>query len=84
MNAKPTRKIAMAVVATVVATIVLYPLSIGPLALLHGAGMLDDHAIDAIRPIYGPLKPLVTTTRAGGLLVRYEMQCDALGRRFRK
>jgi hypothetical protein len=83
-NVKPARTIGMAVIATILATVVLYPLSVGPLALLHGAGMLDDHAIDAIRPIYAPLKPLVTTTRAGGLLVAYEMQCDALGRRFRK
>ena len=64
--------------------LVVYPLTVGPLALLHGAGMLDDKAVDAIRPIYAPLKPLVTKTRAGGLLVRYEMLCDALGRQLRK
>jgi hypothetical protein len=84
MNAKPAHKIALAVFATVVATIVLYPLSIGPLAVLDGAGVLDENAINSIRPIYAPLKPLVTTTRAGGLLVAYEMQCRALGRRFHR
>jgi hypothetical protein len=81
-NAKPTRTIALAVVATVVAMIVLYPLSVGPLAVLDGAGVLDQNAINSIRPIYAPLKPLVTTTRVGGLLVAYEMQCRALGRRL--
>jgi hypothetical protein len=83
-NVKPARTIGMAVIATILATVVLYPLSVGPLAVLDGAGVLDQNAINSIRPIYAPLKPLVTTTRAGGLLVAYEMQCRALGRRFHK
>jgi hypothetical protein len=82
LHAKPALAIALAVVAAVMAMIELYPLSVGPLAVLDGAGVLDQNAINSIRPIYAPLKPLVTTTRVGGLLVAYEMQCRALGRRL--
>jgi hypothetical protein len=84
MNVKPSQKYALGAILMLLALVVMYPLSVGPLALLHGAGMFDDKAVDAIRPIYAPLRPLVTKTRAGGLLVRYEMLCDALGRRLRK
>ena len=63
MNVRPSQKYALGAILMLLALVVMYPLTVGPLALLHGAGMLDDKAIDAIRPIYAPLKPLVTKTQ---------------------
>jgi hypothetical protein len=62
----------------ILAVIVIYPVSVGPLAFLQGTGALDDKAVDGIRPVYAPLTmmpPIVW------LLGPYEKQCNALGRR---
>lgn len=69
-----------AAIKLAVAVVLLYPLAVGPIAFLHGAGILDDKAIDSIRPIYAPLKGCP----AVGLFAGYERQFDALGRRLRK
>ena len=58
---------------------VLYPLSIGPLAFLQGAGVLTPKTHERISPIYAPLTMMPP---AIWVLLPYERQCDGLGRRF--
>jgi hypothetical protein len=64
----------------VILLLLLYPLSVGPVAFLHGAGVIDDKAVESIRPIYAPLMNVPGVW----LLVGYEQKFDALGRRFHK
>jgi hypothetical protein len=80
MTDQPYRRLVPTLVKGIILAILLYPLSVGPLAFLQGAGVLDDKAIDSIRPIYAPMRNFPGV----GLLVGYERQFNALGRRFHK
>ena len=73
---KPNRRRKVMLIAAII--LALYPLSIGPLAFLQGAGMLSDKSLDSTRPIYAPLRMMPP---AVWLLGYYEKQCHALGRR---
>jgi hypothetical protein len=80
MTDHPYRPHLMTVIKCIIVATLLYQLAIGPLAFLRGAGVLDDKAVDSIRPIYAPMRNFPGV----GLLVGYERQSDALGRRFHK
>jgi hypothetical protein len=67
---KPNRR--RKVMLMVVIILALYPLSIGPLAFLQGAGILSDKAPDLIGPIYAPLRMLPPAVWA---LRAYEKEC---------
>lgn len=80
MTDQPRRSRAVTFVECILLAFVLYVLAVGPLAFLEGAGVLNERAIEAIRPIYAPLR----NTPVVWLLAGYERQSHAMGRRLRK
>jgi hypothetical protein len=75
---KPKRWRNVMLIAAVI--LALYPLSIGPLAFLRGTEAFGDKAVEAIRPIYAPLRMIPGTWPLG----YYERQCFELGRRVHR
>jgi hypothetical protein len=78
MTDRSYRQRLLTMMECIMLAILLYPLSVGPIAFLRGAGVLDEKAVDSIRPLYAPMRNIPGV----GLLAGYERQSDALGRRL--
>jgi hypothetical protein len=60
--------------------LILYPLSVGLLAFLAGAGCIGNAAIEANRPIYAPIVWVCDRSpTVGVVLIRYETESRRLG-----
>jgi hypothetical protein len=69
----------------VVAVLVLYPLSIGPVAFFSGTGWLGDGVSRPLSVFYVPLNLLCRAVEPFNRLMHdYEAQSFAIGARFRK
>jgi pimeloyl-ACP methyl ester carboxylesterase len=68
-----------------VALLILYPLSVGPVAFLAGAGVISDASIAALQPAYTPLVTVVDfAPPAERLLLQFYRQPYLLGLRLRR
>jgi hypothetical protein len=67
------------------AIVILYPLSVGPISFLSGAGLLSDPAVAAIRPVYFPLLLVGhVAPPLERLLMQYDRASHQLGSRWHK
>ena len=69
----------------VLTLLVVYPLSVGPVAFLAGAGVISDTSIAALQPVYTPLVMIVDfAPPAERLLLQFYRQAYLLGLRCRR
>jgi hypothetical protein len=69
----------------VVALLILYPLSVGPVVFLAGTGVISDTSIAALQPAYTPLVMIVDFAPPGErLLLQFYRQAYLLGLRCRR
>jgi hypothetical protein len=80
MTKRTVRSRAVRLIGAIVPAGFLYPLSIGAVAFLVGAGALGDQSVDATRTIYRPLNPLLKTG-AGNVIWYLQDRGHKLGRR---
>jgi hypothetical protein len=69
----------------VVALLIVYPLSVWPVAFLAGAGVISDASIAALQPVYTPLVMIVDfAPPAERLLLQFYRDGYLLGLRCRR